>query len=507
MPLSILLADDSVPAQNMGKKILVDAGYDVLTVSNGLEALRKISELQPDIAILDIFMPGYTGLEICERLRANPATAALPVILTVGKLEPYRPEDGEHVHSNAIIVKPFSANELVSAVRSLIGAPADKTIVAVADPLLDDPPLADTMGVVPLPREDTDEPLFSNGVMHGAYGTEPACSSIDRPGPVDFAFDPDSAHIPFSASATDQVPFDEEDAPLAFTEFDLEPDTVELSPAALVRTEAEEPGHSDQFEADAPAHIDPPGVSEAQSDSGTAASAEFELSEATPNLDPLLETFDSPTLSNEHSAEVMEVPQATSSEAGLVEEESLQAAPVEASAIEAFDLEPQTSMDEPVVAEASAQDEPSDEATETSPSPIPSQEMEPETALEVQDVEVPYAVDPLFDTGFAGESSLPTVEQMPEVTAPVAELELEEFSEPPVLAAPEIAAEEVPQPDLPVTEVQVLEEENMPAEAPVPQAEAAQSDAERIHQAVERVFDRFKPLLIAAIVREIARSE
>ena len=121
MPLHVLLADDSVPAQNMGKKILVDAGYDVLTVSNGLEALRKIAEHAPDIAILDIFMPGYTGLEICERLRASAATAALPVILTVGKLEPYRPEDGEHVHSNAVIVKPFAAAELISAVRSLIG--------------------------------------------------------------------------------------------------------------------------------------------------------------------------------------------------------------------------------------------------------------------------------------------------------------------------------------------------------------------------------------------------
>jgi CheY-like chemotaxis protein len=111
MPLHVLLADDSVPAQNMGKKILVDAGYDVLTVSNGLEALRKIAENAPDIAILDIFMPGYTGLEICERLRASAATAALPVILTVGKLEPYRPEDGEHVHSNAVIGNQFGGTQ------------------------------------------------------------------------------------------------------------------------------------------------------------------------------------------------------------------------------------------------------------------------------------------------------------------------------------------------------------------------------------------------------------
>ena len=143
MPLHVLLADDSVPAQNMGKKILADAGYCVQTVSNGLEALRKIAEHAPDIAILDIFMPGYTGLEVCERLRASAATAALPVILTVGKLEPYRPEDGEHVHSNAVIVKPFAAAELVSAVRSLIGTEATEaphSLTKGAD--LDSDPLA-----------------------------------------------------------------------------------------------------------------------------------------------------------------------------------------------------------------------------------------------------------------------------------------------------------------------------------------------------------------------------
>src|SRR6266568_3919910 len=107
----------------MGKKILTEAGYDVLAVSNGLEALRKIADAVPDIAILDIFMPGYTGLEICARLRSNTITADLPVILTVGKLEPYRPEDGEQVRSNAVIVKPFASSELVSAVRSLVGLP------------------------------------------------------------------------------------------------------------------------------------------------------------------------------------------------------------------------------------------------------------------------------------------------------------------------------------------------------------------------------------------------
>ena len=86
MPLRVLLADDSMTAQNMGKKILADAGFDVTAVSNGAAAVKKIEEMKPDIIILDVYMPGYTGLEVCERVRTSDQRT--PVLLTVGKLEP-----------------------------------------------------------------------------------------------------------------------------------------------------------------------------------------------------------------------------------------------------------------------------------------------------------------------------------------------------------------------------------------------------------------------------------
>jgi CheY-like chemotaxis protein len=121
--VKILLADDSAPAKSQGKKILEDAGYEVVACSNGLEAQRKIAESRPDLAILDIFMPGYSGLELCDRLRADPATASLPVILTVGQMEPYRREEGDQVRASAVVIKPFGDEELISAVRNLIGAP------------------------------------------------------------------------------------------------------------------------------------------------------------------------------------------------------------------------------------------------------------------------------------------------------------------------------------------------------------------------------------------------
>ncbi len=114
--MRILLADDSVTAQNMGKKILSEAGHEVVCVSNGAAALKKVSEQEPDLVILDIYMPGYSGLEVCQRLKEGPATANLPVVLTVGKLEPFRKEDAQRVRAEALIVKPFEASELAAAV-------------------------------------------------------------------------------------------------------------------------------------------------------------------------------------------------------------------------------------------------------------------------------------------------------------------------------------------------------------------------------------------------------
>jgi CheY-like chemotaxis protein len=117
--LRILLADDSMTAQNMGKKILTDAGFDVVTVSNGAAAVKKLAESSPDIAILDVYMPGYTGLEVCERMKSTPATARVPVLLSVGKMEPFRPEDGMKVKADGVIIKPFEATDLVTVVDKL----------------------------------------------------------------------------------------------------------------------------------------------------------------------------------------------------------------------------------------------------------------------------------------------------------------------------------------------------------------------------------------------------
>ena len=119
MARKILLADDSVTAQNMGRRILSDAGYDVTTVNNGSAALKRIAESKPDLIVLDVYMPGYGGLEVCQRLREAPETARIPVLLTVGKLEPFKADEARRVRADGFIVKPFEASELLTALTKL----------------------------------------------------------------------------------------------------------------------------------------------------------------------------------------------------------------------------------------------------------------------------------------------------------------------------------------------------------------------------------------------------
>lgn len=148
MSLRILFADDSMTAQNMGKKILSEAGYDVVAVSNGAAAVKKIAEQKPDIIILDVYMPGYNGLEVCEKVRGSLDTVKIPVLLTVGKLEPYKAEDGHRVKADGVIIKPFEATDLLAIVKKF-----EERIALMPPPPIAAPPPP------PAPKYEEEEPM------------------------------------------------------------------------------------------------------------------------------------------------------------------------------------------------------------------------------------------------------------------------------------------------------------------------------------------------------------
>jgi CheY-like chemotaxis protein len=120
MSLKILLADGNMTAQNMGKKILAATGHDVVTVSNGVAAIKKIAEVHPDIVLLDVYMAGYSGVEVC-RMKATAELAEIPILLTVGKTEPFNAEQWTKVKADGLIIKPFDVANLITAVEKLAG--------------------------------------------------------------------------------------------------------------------------------------------------------------------------------------------------------------------------------------------------------------------------------------------------------------------------------------------------------------------------------------------------
>jgi CheY-like chemotaxis protein len=135
----VLLADDSTHAQRMGTKILTGEGFEVVTVSNGEAAVKKLTGGGFDLVMADVFMPGRTGYELCAFVKTDPKTSHLPVILVVGQLEPYDPAQGDRVQADGVLTKPFEASKVLEMVKGALKA-AEKKKKAAAPPPPPPPP-------------------------------------------------------------------------------------------------------------------------------------------------------------------------------------------------------------------------------------------------------------------------------------------------------------------------------------------------------------------------------
>jgi CheY-like chemotaxis protein len=118
----ILLVDDSPHAQRMGERILSEEGHEVVTVSNADSALIRLEDVDPDVVLADVVMPGRTGYEICQYLKMSPRHRHVRVILTAGVLETLDEAAVIRVEADATLRKPFEASALVAAVKPLAEA-------------------------------------------------------------------------------------------------------------------------------------------------------------------------------------------------------------------------------------------------------------------------------------------------------------------------------------------------------------------------------------------------
>lgn len=115
----ILVVDDVPQNVRLLEALLVSHGYSVTTASSGPEALEKVTVEVPDLVLLDIQMPGMNGYEVCRRIRAEPATRFLPVVMVTSSDTEVRVNAIE-AEADDFITKPFDQQELLARVRSLV---------------------------------------------------------------------------------------------------------------------------------------------------------------------------------------------------------------------------------------------------------------------------------------------------------------------------------------------------------------------------------------------------
>ena len=117
---AILVADDDMDIRDLVAFKLEQAGFDVTAVDNGLAALTAARIEPPDLVVLDVMMPGMSGIDVCRELRNDRTTSGLPIILLTARAQEGDVEVGFGAGADDYIVKPFSPRELASRVSAVL---------------------------------------------------------------------------------------------------------------------------------------------------------------------------------------------------------------------------------------------------------------------------------------------------------------------------------------------------------------------------------------------------
>ncbi len=116
----ILLADDSPHAQRMGERILREEGFEVVSLTDGNAAMARLADVDPDLILADVFLPGKSGFELCRYVKGEARFKHVRVVLTAGLLEPFDEDEAKRAGCDAILKKPFEASKVVGTIDPLV---------------------------------------------------------------------------------------------------------------------------------------------------------------------------------------------------------------------------------------------------------------------------------------------------------------------------------------------------------------------------------------------------
>lgn len=120
MAKRILVVEDNPSVNRLVCYILEREGYQVLSASNGMEGLRIAREEKPDLLVLDVMLPGLDGFELCHRLRADPQTGWLPILMFSAKSQDADMSTGLRLGADDYLTKPADPLEIVKRVANLL---------------------------------------------------------------------------------------------------------------------------------------------------------------------------------------------------------------------------------------------------------------------------------------------------------------------------------------------------------------------------------------------------
>jgi twitching motility two-component system response regulator PilH len=118
--VKVLVVEDSVAQREMIADLLKDSGLSVTGASDGVEALEQIQGSCPDLVVMDVVMPRMNGYELCRRLKTDPKTEQVPIVMCSSKGEEFDRYWGMRQGADAYIAKPFQPQELVGTVKQLL---------------------------------------------------------------------------------------------------------------------------------------------------------------------------------------------------------------------------------------------------------------------------------------------------------------------------------------------------------------------------------------------------